>query len=101
MEDKKYAVIFTAQMTNPDKEYYATAKKMRELAINQYGCTDFTSVFEDSNEITVSYWENLEQINAWKQDIEHLKAQNMGKSKWYKTYRVQVVEVLREYSSHL
>ena len=98
MHDKKYAVIFTAQMINPDKEYYATANKMRELAINKYGCTDFTSAFEDSTEITVSYWRTLEQINTWKQDIDHLKAQDMGKNNWYKTYKVQVVEVLREYS---
>lgn len=73
---------------------------MRELAKSEYGCTKFISVTEDVQEIAISYWSSLEQIKQWKQNAEHLIAQELGKTKWYESYSVQVVEVLREYSKN-
>ncbi len=93
-----YAVIFIAETINLDKNYHVMADKMRELAMDKYDCTSFTSVTEGSKEITISYWKSQQQISAWKQDKEHIKAQNIGKKKWYKKYDIQVVKVLREYS---
>lgn len=93
-----YAVIFKAKMNKVNQEYLDTAEKMRELA-GLYGCVEFISVTEGEQEITISYWENPEQIKKWKQNPEHLDAQERGKSIWYKSYQVQVVEIYREYSS--
>jgi len=39
----------------------------------------------------------LEDIKQWKQRTNHLQAQEKGKREWYKSYEVQVSEVLREY----
>ncbi len=36
-----YAVIFKALIKHIDDEYTITAKRMRELAINHYGCLGF------------------------------------------------------------
>ena len=92
-----YAVIFKAEINTLDSNYTEMAKRMRELAINEYDCCDFTSTTEGNIEIAISYWSNLDHIKKWKQDPEHLTAQEMGKSKWYKSYTVQVVEIIREY----
>jgi len=94
-----YAVIFRAETKELDEEYNITAKHMRELAINKYGCKEFVSTTEGAIEIAISYWETQEQIKEWKNDKEHLKAQNLGKTKWYKSYTVQVVEIVREYNA--
>ena len=94
-----YAVIFRAKMKGQDEAYVSMAQSMRYLAKDKYGCTEFVSVTEGSDEITISYWDTLEQIRAWKQDARHLAAQNLGKSAWYQSYHVQVTEVLREYES--
>ncbi len=93
-----YAVIFRAEIATLDSEYTAMAEKMRELAINHYGCQSFTACTEGNNEIAISYWETEAHIKAWKQDVEHLAAQRLGREKWYKSYTVQVVEILREYN---
>jgi len=93
-----YAVIFRAEIARLDEEYSQMAARMRELAIQEYGCLEFTSVTEGNSEIAVSYWSSKEQISAWKQNAEHLVAQQKGRSQWYASYRVQVVEVVREYS---
>ena len=95
-----YAVIFKAEINQLDKSYSETALRMRELAINKYGCTEFVAVTEGNNEIAISYWENQEQITKWKQDAEHLVAQELGRSTWYKSYKVEIVEVIREYTNN-
>ena len=93
-----YAVIFRAEINELDEKYNSTAKHMRELAISKYGCSEFISTTEGNIEIAISYWETQEQIKEWKKDKEHIKAQNLGKTKWYKSYAVQVVEIIREYN---
>ena len=72
---------------------------MRARAMEQYGCVDFVSVTEGDDEIAISYWRTLEQIQQWKQDEAHLKAQQLGKSRWYQSYRIEVVELVREYGA--
>ena len=96
-----YAVIFKATINELDKAYYEMAARMRDLAIGEYGCSEFVSVTEGGQEVAISYWDNLSSINQWRQNSEHLLAQELGKSTWYKTYHVQVVEVIREYKSEL
>jgi len=94
-----YAVIFRAKISQFDSLYFETAKAMRDLAMNKYGCIEFTSVTEGDSEIAISYWKNKKDIKSWKEDKEHKKAQALGKSQWYKSYHVQITEVLHEYSN--
>ena len=93
-----YAVIFKAESKLKEQDYSETAERMRELAINKYGCLEFVSVCEGENEISISYWESEDIIKRWKQDEEHVKAQEKGKALWYKSYSVEVCEVMRSYS---
>ena len=95
-----YAVIFRAEINKFDESYSEMAAKMRALAIDEYGCSEFTVVTEGMQEIAISYWKNQEFINKWKQDAQHLVAQKLGRAKWYKSYQVQVVEIIREYSKN-
>ena len=94
-----YAVIFSADLILLDDEYMQTAEKMRSLAFDKYSCVDFHSLTEGNKEITISYWKSLDDIQAWKQDKDHLQAQQSGRDKWYRSYDVKIVEVLREYQS--
>ena len=96
-----YAVIFKAQTKKLDDEYFKMAKYMRYLAIEKYGCLEFTAVTEGYNEIAISYWENLEEIEKWKKNSEHLVVQELGKEKWYEGYSVEIVEILSSYSKGL
>ena len=92
-----YAVIFRAETNEVDGIYTEMASHLRTLALEKYNCSEFTSVTEGSHEISISYWENQDQIKEWKKDIKHLEAQKLGNLKWYKHYKVQVVEIIREY----
>jgi len=91
-----YAVIFTSIRTDNDSGYAEMAEKMETLARLQPG---FINVESARNEIgiTVSYWESLEAIRNWKTNIDHLVAQEKGRSTWYKNYKVRIAKIEREY----
>lgn len=92
-----YAVIFTATTKQLDQRYSETVAKLRELAFEKYNCVEFNAVTEGKNEIAVSYWHSHEDIRSWKQDANHLFAQQLGQDEWYEKYKVQVVKIEREY----
>ncbi len=94
-----YAVIFRATMAKVDEEYYRTAKRLRDLAINDYGCVNFVSMMEGNVEIAISYWETEAQIAQWKNDPIHKVAQAKGRQGWYESYSVEVCKVERAYGS--
>ncbi len=95
-----YVVIFRAEIAELDTEYTEVASRMRDLAITKYGCKEFTACTEGNTEIAISYWESESQIKEWKENVEHLSAQSLGRSKWYKSYTVQITRIVREYTSH-
>ena len=94
-----FAVIFTAEIARLDAEYSEMAARMRDIAMGEYGCTGFTSCTEGDREIAISYWESEADIARWKRNAEHLVAQGKGQSTWYKSYKVEVVELMRSYRS--
>ncbi|TXH59677.1 MAG: antibiotic biosynthesis monooxygenase [Thiothrix sp.] len=93
-----YVVIFRATVRELDAEYATTAQRMRELALNEFGCLEFHAVTEGQHEVALSYWPDEASIRAWKNHPEHVLAQQTGKSRWYETYNVQVAEIKRHYS---
>jgi heme-degrading monooxygenase HmoA len=72
------------------------ANKMEELAKQQPGYLGMDTA-RNKVGITVSYWESLEAIKHWKQQSEHLVAQQKGRQDWYSWYHVRICKVEREY----
>lgn len=91
-----YAVIFTSVRTEGDNGYTEMADRMVELARQQDG---FLGVESARNEIgiTVSYWRDLEAIRKWKEHSEHKIARQFGHEKWYKSFRIRIAKVERDY----
>jgi heme-degrading monooxygenase HmoA len=96
-EPPYYAVIFTSVRTDGDGDQYArTADEMVRLASEQPGFLGVESVRDASGVgITVSYWESLEAIAAWRAHGEHLVAQRAGRQSWYESYALRVCKVER------
>ncbi|TFH88335.1 antibiotic biosynthesis monooxygenase [Billgrantia azerbaijanica] len=91
-----YAVIFSSIRTEGDHGYGAMAERMLELAAEQDGFLGVESAREGVG-ITVSYWDSLEAIRAWKQNAEHREAQRLGRARWYAEFQVRVARVERDY----
>ena len=92
-----YAVIFSSVRENDDAAYLVMAEKMDALAKKQPGFLGFETT-RDIIGISVSYWESLEAIQHWKNNVDHQEAQGKGKSDWYKSYKVRIARVEKEYS---
>ena len=91
-----YAVIFTSVRTAGDNGYGEVADRMVTLAEQQPGFLGIESAREDVG-VTVSYWQDLDSIKQWKQHVEHLGAQKMGREQWYETFKVRIATVERDY----
>jgi heme-degrading monooxygenase HmoA len=91
------AVIFTSLRTDTDHPGYAeTAAEMERLAAAQPGYLGIESAKEKLG-ITVSYWSSAEHALGWKAVAAHELAQQAGRDRWYRQYRVRVATVEREY----
>jgi len=91
-----YAVIFTSLRTEGDNGYSAMAEAMVALAARQPGFLGVESARESLG-ITVSYWDSLESIAAWKQNSNHLVAQRRGREIWYQSFKVRICRIERDY----
>lgn len=91
-----YAVIFTSTRSKGNNGYQEMSELMESLASKQQGFLGVNSARNDVG-ITVSYWESLEAIKNWKQQTEHLQAQQKGRNEWYSWYNVKICKVEREY----
>lgn len=91
-----YAVIFSSIISNDSEGYESMADKMVDLVKKQPGFLGYESA-RNSIGITVSYWESIEAIKNWKLVSEHLMAQQMGKDKWYASYKTRICLVERDY----
>lgn len=96
LEPPYYAVIFSTIANENLEGYLETAERMEELAREQNGFLGIESARKEIG-ITVSYWQNLDDISAWKNNIEHTEARNLGREKWYKKYQLRICKVEREY----
>ncbi|ACJ29366.1 Enzyme involved in biosynthesis of extracellular polysaccharides [Shewanella piezotolerans WP3] len=91
-----YCVIFTSRLSNDTEGYAAMGTRMEALATTQAGFLGIESAREELG-ITVSYWQSLEAIKAWKQNAEHIEAQQMGKARWYSEFAIRISKVERDY----
>ena len=98
--ERYFAVIFTTQRSlSGDDIYDMTADRMVLLAQIQPGFLGVESVRgDDGIGITVSYWVDRKAIANWRQHVEHLAAQALGRQEFYDWYRIRVAEVVSEHS---
>lgn len=98
MKPPYYAVIFTSQRTAQLDGYDDTADRMVELAAQQPGYLGVESTRgADGLGITVSYWQSLEDIAAWRKHAEHALARGRGRAEWYQRYDLRIAKVERAY----
>lgn len=95
-EPPYYAVIFTSARTEGDHGYAAMSDRMMELAEKQPGFLGVEHARESLG-ITVSYWRDPESIKNWKHNTEHSMARQKGRERWYRSFKVRIAKVERDY----
>ena len=97
-----YAVIFEVFPNESSKEEYLNiASNLRSFLENRPGFLSierFQSLTDEGKILSLSFWENEDSIEDWRNLIEHRNAQKQGKNELFKSYRIRVAEVKRDYS---
>ncbi len=90
-----YAVIFSNQRTNDNMELYEeVAQAMVTLATSQPGSLGVESTRDaEGFGITVSYWKDRASIDAWREHVDHLAAQRLGRERFYRIFSVRIARV--------
>lgn len=97
------AVLFEATAV-PVKQarYFELAEQLKPLLSHAEGFISverFQSLTHPEKFLSLSWWENEEAILQWKHNMLHRSAQQEGKAAIFSFYRIQVLSLIREYSS--
>ncbi|NVN99908.1 MAG: antibiotic biosynthesis monooxygenase [Geobacteraceae bacterium] len=96
------AVIFEVYPTQEGMaEYLAIAANLREFLQNRPGFISierFRSLNDEGKVLSLSFWENEEVVQAWRNLLEHRLAQKKGKDELFEKYRIRVAQVVRDYT---
>ncbi|NRR30973.1 antibiotic biosynthesis monooxygenase [Oxalobacteraceae bacterium] len=91
-----YAVIFTSIKSEDGEGYGKMAEAMVAAAARQPGFLGMETAHGEVG-ITISYWDSLASIAAWKADKSHQVAQKTGRERWYSAYKTRICKVERDY----
>jgi heme-degrading monooxygenase HmoA len=77
--------------------YEETAQRMLALAQQQPGFRAIkTFTAEDGERVTLSEFDSLDAVDAWRANAEHLEAQRRGRAEFYAEYALQTCVLVRE-----
>ena len=84
-------------MPSLQDEYVALVEHMREIAVTMPGYISHKGFWaEDGERVTIVEFESEETQRAWRMHPEHIKAQRLGREKYYAAYDIQVCDVLHD-----
>lgn len=82
-----------------EEEYAEWASRMHALAITMPGFISIkTFNAEDGERVSIVEFESEETMRNWREQPEHLEAQELGRKLFYSEYRIQVCLPVRDYS---
>jgi len=94
----RYAVIFRSEDGENREGYAEMDAALLEAVRGQPGFRGIESLGAGGRSITISYWDSLEAIRAWREFALHREAQAAGRAGWYRRYRIEVCRIERGYS---
>ena len=96
------AVIFEVTMKDGKADDYfeiaASLKPILEGIDGFISVERFESTTNPGKYVSLSFWRDEAAVADWREQAEHGKAQDRGKSEIFADFRIRVASVLRDYS---
>ncbi|BDY05530.1 antibiotic biosynthesis monooxygenase [Ferrimonas sp. YFM] len=97
-----YAVIFEVTPLAAGRgQYLDIAAGLKEKLSGLEGFISierFQSLTQDNKLLSLSFWESEEAITQWRNQMDHMLAQQLGRNELFDSYRIRVANVVRDYS---
>lgn len=98
----KVVVLFEVTPTAEGKvRYLELAAQLKLLLSDAKGfirSERFGSLNEEGKLLSLNVWENEESVEKWRNELRHRMSQQEGRERLFKSYRITVASVIREYS---
>ena len=96
------AVIFeVTPAEGKSQSYFDIAKELRPYLETLDGFISverFQSLTNPNTFLSLSFWDNENAIQRWREFEQHCSAQNKGRTELFKDYHIRVAQVVRDYS---
>ncbi len=96
-----HVVVFEVEpVAGGRAEYLEIAARLRQELQNVDGFISierFESLTQTGKILSLSTWRDEAAITRWREHAGHQGAQELGRSKLFKQYRIRVAEVVRDY----
>jgi len=98
------AVIFEVWPADGRKDDYlkmAAALKSEVEKIDGFISVErFESLYEQGKLLSLQFWRDDAAIAEWRNQLDHRKAQALGRGGMFADYRLRIAEVVRDYGPH-
>ena len=87
---------------NMSDDYFKEVELLKKELENEKGFISakrYKSNTEKDNYVSISTWKDKKSVEKWHQNKKHQLSQNKGKEKIFKSFRIRVAEVFKDYSS--
>jgi heme-degrading monooxygenase HmoA len=95
------AVIFEVWPADGKRtNYLDLAAELRPMLANIDGFISverFESLTEPGKMLSLSFFRDEEAVKAWRNTLEHRRAQAIGRGSYFANYRLRIAGVLRDY----
>ena len=84
------------------EEYFKEVEVLQEEIKNEIGFISaerYQSNSTQDNYVSISTWKDKKSVERWHNNKKHQVSQNKGKEKIFKSFRIRVAEVFKDYSS--
>ena len=90
-----FASIFNYYLSDDLDGYAEYDEKTLDLVKTYPGYLGYESMKHDGRGMFISYWKDMESIQAWGAHPIHQEAKALGMKRWYKSYTSMIAEVDR------
>ena len=99
----KIIVVFEVTPTEEGKKRYLELASMLKPLLSEtegyIGGERYQSLINPNKVLSINIWENEEAVKRWRNQTEHRMAQLEGKQELFKSYKITVANIRREYTS--
>lgn len=86
---------------NMSDEYFNEVELLKKELENEKGFISaerYKSTNDNDSYVSISTWKDKESVERWHQNKKHQFSQNKGKEEIFKSFRIRVAEVFKDYS---